>query len=487
MDACAQKGCHMSITEMVDSMKKAGLVLSGAVAGVLLSVGLTAYADKQQGVGALPIEDIQKFSQVMALIKDNYVDEVSDKKLIENAISGMVKELDPHSSYFDEKDFKELKEGISGKFSGVGMEVQPGKGGSVMVVAPIEDSPAFKAGILSGDLIVSIDGKPVSEMRGLTEAVSRLRGQEGTEVRIAIMRTGESKPILKTLTRAVIKTQSVKAKMVEPGYAWIRITQFQEPTFKDFVSKLKEMNSQGQLKGLVLDLRNDPGGSLETAIGVTSAFIPRDKVVVSSRGLNSPNREYKSVPSDYSHAVGDFLAELPEIYKSVPMVVLVNGGSASASEIVAGALQDYKRATIMGSQTFGKGSVQSILPLGSAGGIKLTTARYFTPNGRSIQAKGIEPDVVVEEQITQKAAASAQTPLRLREADLEHHLSNPSDKSTPKSVTPLTPVEQKEDKPESTVNPRDPNPKTDNQLGQALNILKVQRILESKNTNPAKP
>lgn len=243
----------MSITEMVDSMKKTGLVLSGAVAGVLLSLGLTAYADKQQGVSALPIEDIQKFSQVMSLIKDNYVDQVSDKTLIENAISGMVKELDPHSSYFDEKEFKDLKEGISGKFSGVGMEVQPGKGGTVMVVAPIEDSPAFKAGILSGDLIVSIDGQPVSEMRGLSEAVSKLRGKEGTEVKIAIMRTGESKPILKTLTRAVIKTQSVKAKMVEPGYAWVRITQFQEPTFKDFVSKLKEMSAQGQLKGLVLD------------------------------------------------------------------------------------------------------------------------------------------------------------------------------------------------------------------------------------------
>ena len=418
----------MSITEMVESMKKTGLVLRGAVAGVLLSLGLTAYADKQQGVGALPVEDIQKFSQVMSLIKNKKVNEVSDKELIENAISGMVKELDPHSSYFDEKEFKELKEGISGKFSGVGMEVQPGKGGTVMVVAPIEDSPAFKAGVLAGDLIVSIDGQPVSEMRGLSEAVSKVRGPEGTEVKIAIMRTGEAKPILKTLTRAVIKTQSVKAKMIEPGYAWVRITQFQEPTFKDFVSKLKEMSAQGTLKGLVLDLRNDPGGSLETAIGVTAAFIPRDKVVVSSRGLNSPNREYKSIPSDYSHAVGDFLAELPEVYKNVPMVVLVNGGSASASEIVAGALQDYKRATIMGGQTFGKGSVQQVIPLDrqSKTGVKLTIARYYTPSGASLQARGVIPDVFVYD------FSDVRNGHYSRESDLPNHLSNDSGVATDK-------------------------------------------------------
>lgn len=216
--------------------------------------------------------------------------------------------------------------------------------------------------------------------------------------------------------------------------------------------------------------------------------MPKDALVVYTEG-RAPDAKMRLTASvqNYSRKGEDPLNRLPAEMRDIPLVVLVNAGTASASEIVAGALQDHKRAVVVGVQTFGKGSVQSILPLGSAGGIKLTTARYFTPNGRSIQAKGIEPDVVVEEQITQKAAASAQTPLRLREADLEHHLSNPSDKSTPKSVTPLTPVEQKEDKPESTVNPRDPNPKTDNQLGQALNILKVQRILESKNTNPAKP
>ena len=468
----------MSLTEMVDSMKKSSLVISGAVAGVLLSLGLTAYAEKQQGVNALPIEDVQKFSQVMALIKDNYVDEVSDKELIENAISGMVKDLDPHSAYFDETEFKELRESISGKFSGVGMEVQPGKGGSVLVVAPIEDSPAYKAGILSGDLIVSIDGRPVSEMKGLTEAVSKLRGPEGTEVKITIMRTGDAKPIQKTLTRAVIKTQSVKGKVIEPGYAWLRITQFQEPTFKDFVAKLKELNGQGPLKGLVLDLRNDPGGSLETAIGVTSAFIPRDKVVVSSKGLNSPAREYKSVPADYSRAVGDFLAELPEIYKTVPMVVLVNGGSASASEIVAGALQDYKRATIMGSQTFGKGSVQQVIPLDRQGktGVKLTIARYYTPNGTSLQARGVVPDVFVDD------FADGRNGHYSRESDLPKHLSNDSGVATDKKRDLWDEWAKEED--ETKKDPNEPplrfGSENDFPLSQAIKQLKGESVQVSK-------
>lgn len=408
--------------EMVESMKKSALMIGSAVAGVLCGVGLTAYADKSTGIGALPIEDVRKFSQVMSIVKDNYVDEVADKTLIDNAISGMVSQLDPHSAYFGEKDFKELKETVSGKFSGVGMEVQPGKSGGVLVVAPIEDSPAFKAGVLAGDLIVSIDGQPVSEMKGLSEAVSKLRGAEGTTVKITIMREGQSKPMIKTLTRAVIKTQSVKSKMIEPGYAWIRVTQFQEPTFKDFVSQLKALNAQGGLKGLVLDLRNDPGGALDTAIGVTAAFIPRDSVVVTSKGIHTAPREYKANPSDYARGVGDFLTDLPAVFKTVPMVVLVNGGSASASEIVAGALQDYKRATVMGGQTFGKGSVQQIIPLDNKGetGVKLTIARYYTPSGKSLQARGVIPDIFVDD------FADGQNGHYSRESDLPNHLSNDS-------------------------------------------------------------
>ena len=265
-------------------------------------------------------------------------------------------------------------------------------------------------------------------MRGLTEAVSRLRGQEGTEVRIAIMRTGESKPILKTLTRAVIKTQSVKAKMVEPGYAWIRITQFQEPTFKDFVSKLKEMNSQGQLKGLVLDLRNDPGGSLETAIGVTSAFIPRDKVVVSSRGLNSPNREYKSIAIGLLRMVGDFLAELPEIYKTHRWSFWSTAVPLRPLRLSRAHCKTTNAPPSWAAKLFGKGSVQQVMPLDRQGktGVKLTVARYYTPSGTSLQARGVIPDIFVDD------FADARTVHYSRESDLPNHLSNDSGVATDK-------------------------------------------------------
>ena len=461
----------------VQSMKKTGLVLSGAVAGVLLSLGLTAYADKKDGVGVLPVEDVQKFSQVLSMIKNNYVDEVSDKELINNAIAGMVKELDPHSAYFDEKEFKDLQESIAGKFSGVGLEVQPGKGGSIMVVSAIEDTPAFKAGVLAGDLIVSIDGQSVSEMKGLTEAVSKLRGTEGSVVKIAIMRSGETKPIIKSITRAVIKTQSVKGNIIEPGYAWVRVTQFQEPTFKDFVNKLKELDAKGPIKGLVLDLRNDPGGSLDTAIGVTAAFLPRDQVVVTSRGVNAKAREYKTNPADYSRGVSDFLTQLPEVYKTVPMVVLVNGGSASASEIVAGALQDYKRATIMGGQTFGKGSVQQIMPLDNQGktGVKLTIARYYTPSGKSLQARGVIPDLFVDD------FADGRNGHYSRESDLPNHLSNDSDVATDKKRDIWDEWAKEPD--EAKKNPDEPVFKYGNAndfpLKQAINKLKGQTVQTS--------
>ncbi|WP_133620014.1 S41 family peptidase [Hydromonas duriensis] len=457
---------------MVESMKKAGLVLSGAAAGVMLSLGITAYADRNgEAKSAIPLEDLQKFSQVLGLIKNNYVDDVTDKKIIENAISGMVRELDPHSAYFSEKDFEDLKEGISGKFTGLGIEVQGGKG-VVQVISPIEDSPAFKAGIQSGDTIVKINDKAVSSMRGLTEAISLMRGKAGETVRLTVVRKGESKPLIFNIVRAEIKSQSVKGKIIEPGYGWIRVTQFQEPTLRDFVAKAKELYAQGKLKGLVLDLRNDPGGSLDTAVGVSAAFLPKDVTVVSSKGLHTEPEVRKATPMDYARGGPDVLQSLPNDLKDVPLVVLVNGGSASASEIVAGALQDHKRATVMGSQTFGKGSVQQVIPLDREGktGVKLTIARYYTPSGKSIQARGVIPDVLVDDNANGKNGRYS------RESDLPGHLSNDSgvQEDKPRDVWDEWAKEEDEDK-------KDPKAKDDAPrfgeagdfpLQQALNHLK---------------
>ncbi len=463
------------------------LVTGGAVLGAVLTMSVSAVAEREAST-PLPLNELRTFAEVFGRIKQDYVEPVEDKKLINEAINGMLTGLDPHSAYLDPEAYKELREGTQGEFGGLGIEIGS-EDGFIKVIAPIEDTPAFRAGLKSGDLIVKIDE---TSARGLstTDAVKKMRGKPGTKITLTIARKSENRTFTVQITRAIIKTKSVRWKLLEPDYGYVRVAQFQEHTVENLVDALVAVSKDNKkpLKGLIIDLRDDPGGLLNAAVGVSAAFLPKDALVVYTEG-RAPDAKMRLTASvqNYSRKGEDPLNRLPAEMRDIPLVVLVNAGTASASEIVAGALQDHKRAVVVGVQTFGKGSVQSILPLGSAGGIKLTTARYFTPNGRSIQAKGIEPDVVVEEQITQKAAASAQTPLRLREADLEHHLSNPSDKSTPKSVTPLTPVEQKEDKPESTVNPRDPNPKTDNQLGQALNILKVQRILESKNTNPAKP
>ena len=463
------------------------LVTGGAVLGAVLTMSVSAVAEREASA-PLPLNELRTFAEVFGRIKQDYVEPVEDKKLINEAINGMLTGLDPHSAYLDPEAYKELREGTQGEFGGLGIEIGS-EDGFIKVIAPIEDTPAFRAGLKSGDLIVKIDE---TSARGLstTDAVKKMRGKPGTKITLTIARKSENRTFTVQITRAIIKTKSVRWKLLEPDYGYVRVAQFQEHTVENLVDALVAVSKDNKkpLKGLIIDLRDDPGGLLNAAVGVSAAFLPKDALVVYTEG-RAPDAKMRLTASvqNYSRKGEDPLNRLPAEMRDIPLVVLVNAGTASASEIVAGALQDHKRAVVVGVQTFGKGSVQSILPLGSAGGIKLTTARYFTPNGRSIQAKGIEPDVVVEEQITQKAAASAQTPLRLREADLEHHLSNPSDKSTPKSVTPLTPVEQKEDKPESTVNPRDPNPKTDNQLGQALNILKVQRILESKNPNPAKP
>ncbi len=413
---------------MGQKLKIAGWVAVGALAGALTTVQLQAVA--RGSLAPLPLEELQQFAAVFGMVKSDYVEPIDEKKLITDAISGMVASLDPHSQYFDKKSFKEFREGTSGRFVGVGIEITM-EDGLVKVVSPIEDSPAFRAGLKTNDLITKIDDTPV---KGLTinDAVKRMRGEPSTKVQLTIFRKDENRSFPVTITRQEIKTQSVKAKLIEPGYAWIRVSQFQERTVEDFTRKLEDIYKENPgLKGLVLDLRNDPGGLLDAAVAISAAFLPDNATVVTTNGqLEESKSIYKAAPEYYLRRSGsDPIRRLNEVskgaFKKLPIVVLVNEGSASASEIVAGALQDHKRATILGSQTFGKGSVQTVRPLGPDTGLKITTARYYTPNGRSIQAKGIVPDVWVDE--TEEGNLFAA--LRTREADLEKHLGNGQDEA----------------------------------------------------------
>jgi len=404
---------------MGQKLKIAGWVSVGALAGALTTVSLQTVA--RGAMTPLPLEEIQQLSAVFGIVKTDYVEQVDDKKLITDAISGMVASLDPHSQYFDKKSFKEFREGTSGRFVGVGIEITQ-EDGLIKIVSPIEGSPADRAGLKTNDLITKIDETAVKGL-SLNDAVKRMRGEPNTKVTLTILRKDESRSFPVTITREEIKTQSVKGKLIEPGYGWIRLSQFQERTVDDFVRKVEEIYKQDPLlKGLVLDLRNDPGGLLDAAVAISSAFLPQGVTVVSTNGqLQESKATFKADPEFYARrGQGDPLQRLPAALKKVPLVVLVNEGSASASEIVAGALQDHHRATIMGSQTFGKGSVQTVRPLGPDTGLKLTTARYYTPSGKSIQAKGIVPDVMVDE----TAEGDMYAALRMREADLEKHLSS---------------------------------------------------------------
>jgi len=430
---------------MMTKIRQASLVLVGVLAGILLTLNFSAVAQRETARFPLPVDELRAFAEVFGAIKSNYVEPVEDKKLITEAISGMLTGLDPHSAYLDQDAFRELQVGTQGEFGGLGIEVGM-EDGFVKVVSPIEDTPAFRAGLKPGDLIVKLDDTPVKGMT-LSEAVKRMRGKPKTSIRLTILRKGMTKPFEVTLIRDVIHVQSVKSKMIEPGYGWIRVSQFQEHTGENLATQLEVLYKKGPLKGLILDLRNDPGGLLNGAVGVSSAFLQPRALVVSTDGrTEDAKRKFIASPDDYLRGGrDDYLKNLPAGVKSVPMVVLVNGGSASASEIVAGALQDHKRATIMGTQTFGKGSVQTILPLGNNTAIKLTTARYYTPSGRSIQAKGIVPDIVVED-------PSSPTTGRLREADLEKHLLNDQDK-TPEKAEPAqaAPAETVEEKPAAPI------------------------------------
>jgi carboxyl-terminal processing protease len=466
-------------------LKIAGWVAIGAVAGALASMQLQATA--RSSVAQLPLEELQQLAAVFGMVKSDYVEAVDEKKLITDAIGGMVSGLDPHSQYFDKKSFKEFREGTTGKFVGVGIEIGM-EDGLVKVVSPIEGSPAFRAGLKSGDLITKIDDTVVKGL-SMDQAVKRMRGEPNTKVVLTVFRKSENRSFPVTIAREEIRTQSVRSKIIEPGYAWLRVSQFQDRTVDDFVRKLDEIYKQEpNLKGLVLDLRNDPGGLLEASVAISAAFLPNDAVVVSTNGQIADSKAtFRASPEFYvRRGGGDPLRKVPEAVKKVPLIVLVNEGSASASEIVAGALQDHKRATIMGAQTFGKGSVQTVRQLSPETALKITTARYFTPSGASIQAKGIVPDVMLDETSEGNLFAS----LRVREADLEKHLQSGQGSEVKDEVRDKAREEARKKLEDESAKRAAAAPKPlpefgsaeDFQLTQALNRLKGRPVLVSKTT-----
>jgi len=429
------------------------LLVTGLLAGVLVSIGHGVFAERESTRATLPVEELRTFSDVFGRIKNDYVVDVDDKELIENAIRGMLSGLDPHSAYLDAEQFTELQVGTSGQFGGLGIEVGM-EDGFVKVIAPIDDTPAERAGVLAGDLIIRLDDTPVKGMT-LNDAVKVMRGKPGSEIMLTIVREGEDKPLKISITRDIIKVKSVKSRMLAPGYGYLRISQFQSKTadyLVDAVDDLRKEND-GVLNGLVLDLRNNPGGVLNGAVAVSDAFLTKGMIVYTEGRIADSRLRFNATPDD--------------IIDGAPLVVLVNQGSASASEIVAGALQDHKRAIILGAKTFGKGSVQTILPLGSESALKLTTARYYTPSGRSIQAEGITPDIELE---TLKVSSVERSIDPLKEADLSHHLQNGN--STNGSEDKAE-DDGDDDKTSSLVN-------DDYMLYEALNLLKGLAILQER-------
>ncbi len=356
----------------------------------------------------LPLKELRIFAEIFGRVQQDYVEPVTDRELLDHAIRGMLEGLDPHSAFLDETHFKELQEGTSGEFGGLGIEVGM-ENGFIKVISPIDDTPAQKAGIRAGDLIIRLDEKPVKDM-SLSDAIKIMRGKPGTSITLTVQREGEHKPLVFKIVRAVIKQASVKSRMLAPGFGYVRLTQFQAPTAEDMLAAIRKLEKEngGPLEGMVLDLRNNPGGVLQGAVAVSDAFLEDGLVVYTQGRAESSALKFHARPGD--------------VLNGAPLVVLVNEGSASASEIVAGALQDHKRAVIMGRTTFGKGSVQTIIPISSKIAIKLTTARYYTPNGRSIQAEGIQPDIELSKVKLKELKKSL---LQVKEADLADHLANP--------------------------------------------------------------
>jgi carboxyl-terminal processing protease len=424
-------------------------ILTGIVLGLALSISFGVFANKQGGHEAIPLEDLRTFTDVYMRIKRNYVEEVDDATLLENAIRGMLSGLDPHSSYLSKRDFHDLQIGTSGEFGGLGIEVGM-EDGFVKVIAPIDDTPASRAGVRAGDLIIRLDDQPVKGM-SLNEAVNVMRGPKGSDITLTIIREGADQPLRITLTRDTIQVRSVRSEMLEPGFAYVRISNFQSKTAQNLVEEVQKLQKEGNgLRGLILDLRNNPGGVLNGAVGVSDAFLEEGLIVYTEGRTADAQFKYQASPGD--------------ILRGAPMVVLVNEGSASASEIVAGALQDHQRAVVMGTRTFGKGSVQTILPMRQDTALKLTTARYYTPDGRSIQAEGIDPDIKLERLKVSQLDGEEASMRPVTEADLSRHLQRQR-----------AAEEAREDDGE-----RASLAQRDYQLYEALNLLKGLTILQAR-------
>ncbi|BAZ92695.1 carboxyl-terminal protease [Thiohalobacter sp. COW1] len=433
---------------MTRPIQKLSLITTGVVLGVTLSLGQGVFADRDNDAASLPLEELRGLSDVFARIKNDYVEPVEDKQLLESAIRGMLTGLDPHSAYLDPEQFKELQVGTSGEFGGLGIEVGM-EDGFVKVIAPIDDTPAQRAGIQAGDLIIRLDDTPVKGM-SLGEAVKIMRGKPGSDITLTVVREGEEKPLKIVITRAIIKVKSVKSRMLEPGYGYVRISQFQAATGDSLARTVSELRREadGGIKGLVLDLRNNPGGVLNAAVSVSDAFLDKGLIVYTEGRVADSRLRFNATPGD--------------VIEGAPLVVLVNQGSASASEIVAGALQDHRRAIIVGRETFGKGSVQTIVPLNNGAAVKLTTARYYTPNGTSIQAEGIVPDIKLDD-VRISLVDSGFDPIK--EANLSRHLRNGNADDSSGTDNVEQPADQESEGEE-------PLAKTDYQLYEALNLLK---------------
>jgi len=420
------------------------LLLIGLTIGISLSIGQGVFAEREAPatVRGLPVDELRTFTDVFGRIKNDYVEDIDDKKLLENAIRGMVAGLDPHSAYLDREQFKELQVGTTGEFGGLGIEVGM-EDGFVKVISPIDDTPAQRAGIKAGDLIIRLDDTPVKGLT-LNDAVKIMRGKPGSILKLTVVREGVEKPLKIDIKRDIIKVKSVKNRMLDEGYGYVRISQFQSKTAESMVSAIEDLKKQagGALKGMVLDLRNNPGGVLNGAVAVSDAFLKKGLIVYTEGRVNDSRLRFNATPDD--------------ILNNAPLVVLVNRGSASASEIVSGALQDHSRAIIVGTQTFGKGSVQTILPLSNGTAVKLTTARYFTPSGRSIQAEGIKPDIELDQV---RVSAVERTFEPIKEADLSGHLTNGNAKKAQSGD------HKKTGKKQSLA-------QTDYQLYEALNLLR---------------